>query len=94
MANILATKLRPEARSVKQEDERGVVREVEDVVHLVESVTFQDVLGAVHTLTFHPEGTNVAGEAESNPRIVGKDVPYHEFLDAAEAVEAFLDGKL
>jgi len=61
---------------------------------VVTSVTFVDDKGAVHTLTFLPEGTDVAGEEEASPRIVGEHIPSHTFKDAREAVTAYERGEI
>lgn len=63
-------------------------------VEYVQSVTFVDVNGGVHTLTFWPEGKDVAGEAEDGPRIVGTDVPSFLFTKPRDAVTAFERGEI
>lgn len=94
MANILSTITRDEKRIVQKADADGVLHDVEELATLIHSVTFLDSNGAAHTLTFHPRGTEVQGEAENIIRKVGESVPYHEFTDAETAIQAFLDGKL
>lgn len=63
-------------------------------VDQVREVTYIDDNGAVHTLTFHPAGTNVAGEAEGGNRIVGEDTPHYGFTDPREAVNAYENGEV
>lgn len=86
MAKILAH----EQRTVQSTGALGeLVNDAE-----VAAVTFEDALGAVHTLVFHPPGTNVSADPENNPRVVGTHVPHYSFKTAEEAVAAYLDGKV
>jgi hypothetical protein len=61
---------------------------------VIASVTYVDHAGAAHTLTFHPKGTDVSGDAEDIPRIVGDHVPEFTFHDAREAVNAYETGEV
>lgn len=66
----------------------------EQTREVVHHVNYVDDAGALHGLTFHPAGTNVAGEAETEPRLVGEHVPEYVFSDPEEAVEAYERGKI
>lgn len=66
----------------------------EQAVDEVASVTFEDHVGAVHTLIFHPPGTEVSGDAEEAKRVVGEDLPHYRFATAEEAVDAYENGKV
>lgn len=86
MSKITASKMVPH----KITDDDGNT----SVAEYVGSVTFTDILGAEHTLVFHPGGTDVSGEAEDESRIVGEDVPEHLFTDPRDAVTAFERGEV
>jgi hypothetical protein len=89
---VLHHETRTETRVTPEVGDDNVTRDVEKVLHILHSVTFEDFLGSVHTLTFHPAGTNTKAHSDDPDWIVGKDVPYHEFMDADEAVMAFYKG--
>lgn len=86
MRRILDSELR--SATVHTEDQGDVQRDE------VASVTFEDHVGGLHTLVFHPPGTNVAGEAENEPRIVGEHVPHYSFATPDEAVDAYENGRI
>jgi hypothetical protein len=94
MAHILSTKTRPKVTQTRTTGDDGVEREAEKIVNLVQEVTFMLDRFTPHTLTFHPEGTIVSTDSEPRVRTVGEEVPALEYLDAAEAVTDFLDGKV
>ena len=60
----------------------------------ITSVTFINERGAVSTLQFHPEGTELPGHTDDTPRVVGDQVPVFDFKDAREAVTAYENGEV
>jgi hypothetical protein len=66
----------------------------ESTADVLKSVTFTDFAGAAHTLTFHPEGTDVSGEAEDVPRVVGEDVKHFHYTDPDDAIADYMSGKV
>lgn len=77
-------------RSVPVRDDQGN----ETTKQVVHSVDYIDHQGSVHGLVFHPHGTDVSGDAESSPRVVGVDVPYFEFETPEAAVVAYEHGEI
>lgn len=94
MAHILNATY--ENRNVQQEtdDGQGGKKLVDAVAKVLSSVTFMKNESTPHTLTFLAKGTKlIAGNGAE--RIVGDaQTVYHEFTDAEEAVQAYLDGKV
>ena len=62
-----------------------------EVVHTVNYIDHADALKG---LVFHAPGTDVAGESEEAPRIVGQDVPFYAFDTPEEAVTAYEHGEV
>lgn len=67
----------------------------------VARVNFIDHNGALHGLVFHPLGTDVSGEEEDTPRIVGEHVyedgttmRHYSFPTPEEAVAAYENGEV
>lgn len=58
------------------------------------TVNFIDHQGSLHGLVFHAPGTNVAGELEDTPRIVGQDIPHHAYTSPEQAVDDYENGRL
>jgi hypothetical protein len=94
LANVLSHKMRTENIVTVQNDRIGGTRQVETPTQVVGEVTFLDYRGTPHTLTFHPLGTHVEGEAEATARVVGEDVPHYVYTDPAQAAQDWLDGKV
>lgn len=86
MRQILDHTMREESY---EDAERGVI--TKQVVH---TVNYIDHSGALHGLVFHPVGENVAGDEESEPRIVGDAVPHYSFTDPKAAVDAYENGEV
>ena len=94
MAHILNATY--ENRTVQQttKDADGTEHTSEGVAKVLSSVTFMKNESTPHTLTFLAKGTKlIAGNGAE--RVVGDtQTVYHEFTDADEAVQAYLDGKV
>lgn len=94
MAHILHSVSVPTTVPVEQPDGQGGTATVEQTRNLVSSVTFMIDKDTPHTLTFYPKGT-ILKDGSGREYVVGDDHhPYIEFDDPAEAVQAYLDGKV
>lgn len=94
MANILNTIMGSKTVETVEQDANGVAQTVEKVVPVVREVTFMLDKDTPHTLTFLPEGTKIK-DGRGVEKVIGDaNTVYHEFTDAAEAVQAYLDGKV
>jgi hypothetical protein len=76
--------------TVTVEDEAGQPV-AQETVH---TVNYIDHTGALKGLTFPAPGTDISGDAEEAPRIVGQDVQAYTFATPEEAVVAYEHGEV
>lgn len=94
MANILNTIMGSKTVQTTEQDANGVLQTIEKTVPIVKEVTFMLDKDTPHTLRFLEEGTKIV-DGRGVEKVVGDATAvYHEFETAADAVQAYLDGKV
>lgn len=94
MAHILNTVMGSKTVQTTEQDANGFVQTIEKAVPIVKEVTFMLDKDTPHTLKFLEEGTKIV-DGRGVERVVGDATTvYHEFETAADAVQAYLDGKV
>ena len=93
MAHILNVKYRYGDVTEHFTDSDGQEQERTTPGQLVHEVTFMADRHTPQTLTFHEAGTDVSGDGEEAPRVVGQGAMLvHEYTDPQDAVRDYLDG--
>jgi hypothetical protein len=94
MAHILHSIMGSKTIQTIERDAQGVESTVEKAAPVVKEVTFMLDRHTPHTLKFLDQGTLIK-DGRGVERVIGDaETVYHEFTTEADAVAAFLDGKV
>ena len=94
MAHVLHSIMGSTTVQTIERDAEGVEHEVERAVPAVKEVTFMLDRATPHTLRFLDKGTLIK-DGRGIETVVGEgDKLYHEFATEADAITAYLDGKV